>query len=60
MSRKPRPSLVRTFGAPAIIAAASMVGLVSALLGDGLNNWISWIGLAVPVAAIVWAWLRRA
>ncbi len=58
MSRK--PSFVRTFGAPAAIAAASVVGLVAALVGDGAYDWISWIGLAVPLAAIAWAWARRA
>lgn len=57
MSRK--PSLARTFGMPALIALASAVGLVSALLGDGVNDWVSWIGLGVPVAVIAWAWLRR-
>lgn len=60
MSRKPaKPSFARTFGTPALIAVASAVGLVAALVGDGLNDWISWIGLTVPVAVIVWAWVRR-
>lgn len=58
MNRK-RSSFARTFGAPALIALASAVGLVAALLGDGLSDWISWIGLTVPVAAIAWAWLAR-
>ena len=57
MSRK--PSLVRTFAAPFVIGLASLVGLIAALLGDGLNNLISWIGLAVPVLVIAWAWMRR-
>lgn len=58
MNRKP-PSLSRTFAAPLVIGLASLVGLVAALLGDGINNLISWIGLAVPILAIAWAWTRR-
>jgi hypothetical protein len=57
MSRK--PSLARTFGVPALIAVASLTGLISALMGEGLADWISWIGLGIPVAAIAWAWLSR-
>jgi hypothetical protein len=49
----------RVWAAPAAIAVVSLVGLVAALLGDGLNDWVSWIGLAVPLVVIVWARLRR-
>lgn len=60
MSRKASSSsIARVFGMPALIALASAVGLVAALLGDDLNDWISWLGLGVPVAVIAWAWLRR-
>ncbi|MET0497303.1 MAG: hypothetical protein ABW106_03410 [Steroidobacteraceae bacterium] len=47
------------FGAPLLIAVASIVGLVSALLGDGYLNSISWAALTVPVVVIVWALRRR-
>lgn len=43
----------RIFAIPAVIAALSLVGLVSALTGDGLRDIISWIGLAAPVAAFI-------
>lgn len=62
MTQKPpqaRAPFGRTFGAPMLIALASTVGLVAALLGDGLKDWTSWIGLGVPLAVITWAWLRR-
>jgi hypothetical protein len=49
----------RVWAAPAAIAVVSLVGLVAALLGDGLNDWVSWIGLAVPLVVIVWARLKR-
>ena len=58
MSRRPT-SLVRLFGAPLLIALVSLVGLVSALMGDGVADWISWAGLAIPVAVIVWARTAR-
>ncbi|WP_454761041.1 hypothetical protein [Caulobacter segnis] len=49
----------RVWAAPAAIAVVSLIGLVVALLGDGLNDWVSWIGLAVPLVVIVWARLKR-
>jgi hypothetical protein len=58
MRRKPS-SLRRVFVLPGLIALVSLIGLISALLGDGLNDWISWIGLSVPLAALLWARLRR-
>jgi len=47
------------FGAPLLIAIASIVGLISALLGDGYLDSISWAALTVPVVVIVWALRRR-
>jgi hypothetical protein len=38
------------FAWPAVIAVLSTAGLLSALLGDGLWDGVSWIVLAVPVA----------
>ncbi|RAK52748.1 hypothetical protein DJ018_11205 [Phenylobacterium deserti] len=52
--------LTRTFALPLAIAVASLVGLVSALVGDGAWNAVSWLALAAPVAAVAWAWRRRA
>lgn len=49
----------RIFALPAAIAAISIVGLVSALTGDGARDAVSWIALAVPVAAVAWAMVRR-
>jgi hypothetical protein len=51
--------LWRTFAAPLVIALASAIGLVAALVGDGFADLLSWIGLGVPVAAVIWAMLRR-
>ncbi len=47
------------WGAPLVIGLLSLIGLVSALAGDGLADWLSWLGLAVPVATVIWAMRRR-
>lgn len=52
-------TLVRTFAAPTLIALASLVGLVAALLGDGAFDIVSWIALSIPVIAIAWAITQR-
>lgn len=51
--------LWRTFAAPLVIGLASAIGLVAALVGDGFADFLSWIGLGVPVLAVVWAVARR-
>jgi hypothetical protein len=58
-SRRARLSLRQVFAAPLAIALLSAVGLVSALLGDDIWDVLSWLTLAVPVAVILWCWLRR-
>lgn len=52
---KVRAPLLHIFGIPLAIAAVSIVGLVAALVGDGPMNWVSWIGLMIPLLVIVWA-----
>ena len=52
-------SLYAIFGAPAVLAALSLIGLVGALLADGLWDWLGAGLLAVSVLAIVWARFRR-
>ena len=41
---------------PALIGAASMVGLVSALVGDGWYDMLSWILLGGCVVVMIGAW----
>lgn len=55
MKTRAQNSLWRVFAIPLAIAAISLVGLVSALLGDGLKDWISWAALATPLVVIAWA-----
>jgi hypothetical protein len=43
---------------PLWIGIASLVGLVSALLGDGIWDLLSWVTLALPVLIAGLAWRR--
>ncbi len=47
------------FIAPAWIALASLVGLVSALIGDGLFDLISWVIFSGLIVLFVRAWMKR-
>lgn len=54
-----RRSLTQIFLFPAIIAAIVALGLVSALLGDGIWDATSWIALVVPLAVTAFFVLKR-
>jgi hypothetical protein len=43
-----------TFGIPIVLAVATIIALISGLLGDGAVDAIAWLGLAAPLAAIIW------
>ncbi len=49
----------RTYRVPTLIALASMIGLISALIGDGVFDAISWLALGAIVATVVWAFAFR-
>ncbi|MDH2383687.1 hypothetical protein [Bradyrhizobium sp. CER78] len=44
-----RRSLTQIFAAPLVIAIVSTVGLISALVGDGWWDAVSWAALGLPV-----------
>jgi hypothetical protein len=45
---------LQVFAWPIALAAITCVGLVAALLGgDGVWRWLSWVALAIPIAAVV-------
>lgn len=54
-----RRNFQQIFGIPIAIGAVSTIGLVAALVGDGLLDAVSWTTLAVPLAIILWAFARR-
>lgn len=44
----------KVWGAPLLLAALTIFGLLSALLGTGIWHWASWITLAVPIVTMTW------
>jgi hypothetical protein len=50
---------MRLWGAPIALALLTIIGLVSALVGDGIWDHASAIALGVPVALCLWFGLRR-
>lgn len=46
------------WGMPTVLAIVSAIGLVSALLGDGFWDVLSWVALATPMLVMGWH-LRR-
>jgi hypothetical protein len=61
--RTPRQSLRQIFVVPLAIGILSSIGLVTALVGDGWWDGLSWIALAIPVALLlrllVWPAIAR-
>lgn len=51
--------LQEIFAVPALLALLSIVGLISALLADGLWDALSWLALGGVVVATIWYALRR-
>jgi len=51
--------LLKLWGAPLLLAALTIVGLLSAMLGDGQWNALSAVALGAPVAVGAWFGLRR-
>jgi hypothetical protein len=54
-----RQSAWRIFRWPIAIAIVSLVGLVSALVGDGWYDVLSWICLGTCIVTMTVAWRRR-
>jgi hypothetical protein len=60
MKRPSHLTLGQIFAAPLVVAVISSLGLVSALVGDGLWDSLSWAALAVPVFLyFLFLWWRK-
>lgn len=53
------PHFRRVWRAPVAIGVLTLVGLISALLGDGAWDWVSAAALAVPALLCAWHCLPR-
>jgi xanthosine utilization system XapX-like protein len=47
------------WGAPVALGFLTLIGLISALLGDGIWDAVSALALGTPVAVSIWYGLRR-
>lgn len=54
MSRSP----MHIWGVPVVLALSTAVGLVAALLGDGVWDWLSALTLGIPALIGAWCCLR--
>jgi hypothetical protein len=54
-----RRTSAQIFVLPAIIAIIVALGLISALLGDGIWDAASWIALALPLAFVAFFHWKR-
>ncbi|QIG97568.1 hypothetical protein G6P99_37790 [Bradyrhizobium sp. 6(2017)] len=53
-------SVTQIFAAPLVIAIVSTAGLISALVGDGWWDAVSWAALGLPVLLyLAFIWRRR-
>ena len=49
---------IQIWTAPIVLGIVSAIGLVSALLGDGMWDVLSWVTLTAPIAAVLWFVVR--
>ena len=54
-----RRSMREIFEIPILLGVLTTIGLISALVGDGVWDGVSWLALSVPVAVYLVYWLRR-
>lgn len=47
---------MKLWGMPILLGILSMIGLVSALLEDGLWDVVSWLALGIPCLLMGWYW----
>jgi len=54
-----RNSISQVFAWPLVLAIASLIGLLSALIGDAVWDGVSWAMLGAPVLVMAWYGFRR-
>jgi hypothetical protein len=53
------PQFWAIYRIPAILALITFIGLLSGVLGDGIWDAVSWLGLGIPIAVVCWFVLRH-
>ncbi|MGY2313693.1 hypothetical protein ACW9I6_03330 [Pseudomonas sp. SDO5522_S412] len=53
-----RRGLWMIFRWPLLLFVLSLFGLLSALIGDGVYDLLSWLSLGVPLGLVGMVWLR--
>ncbi|WP_338761946.1 hypothetical protein [Massilia sp. METH4] len=53
------PAFLRLWGVPIMLAILTAIGLVAALLGDGVWDAVSGVALGLPVLVGIWHSLRK-
>jgi membrane protein implicated in regulation of membrane protease activity len=48
----------RVFAVPILLAAATMTGLLAALLWGTAGQYVAWVTVGAPVLVIAWVWVR--
>lgn len=54
------PAFRRLWGMPILLGVITSVGLIAALVADGLGDALSWLTLGLLVLLICWYWWRPA
>jgi len=50
---------IRVFAAPILLAAATVTGLLAALLWGTVGQYVAWVTVGMPVAVVAGVWVRR-
>ena len=50
---------IRVFAAPILLAAATITGLLAALLWGTVGQYVAWVTVGAPVLVVLGVWLRR-
>ena len=53
------PAFLRLWGIPILLGVLTTIGLVAALLGDGMWDAVSGVALGLPVLLGIWHSLRK-
>lgn len=44
----------RVWTAPILLGVTAAIGLIAALLSNGVGDYVAWVALAIPVVVVVW------